>query len=253
MSAGVASLTERSRQLPLKWVEWALAVEELLQALLDYLASCHPKHKRTGIFPRDALCKCVEAASTVGSDRDRLRVSVALHRSHNEVIQLAEKLHSSPPSNGAFEDREWLTLWSELHVPINRLRSPDVLLEMEEAALRHSAEHSSDRGRSDKPHWDGTTLTYWGISKRYRQPASDQRLILQAFQDAGWEPRIPNPLKHKFRSSSSRGDKELAMTKIASRKAVDHLNRNLRDHKPPVPIEFLSDGGEFIGWRHKVK
>jgi hypothetical protein len=45
------------------------------------------------------------------------------------------------------------------------------------------------------PRWDGRRL-YWGkvIVKRFRQPATNQKLILDAFQELGWVREIDDPL-----------------------------------------------------------
>lgn len=45
------------------------------------------------------------------------------------------------------------------------------------------------------PHWDGRRL-YWGkvIVKQFRQPATNQKLILDAFQELGWVREIDDPL-----------------------------------------------------------
>jgi hypothetical protein len=44
------------------------------------------------------------------------------------------------------------------------------------------------------PHWNGMLLYYDGeLVKRFRVPASFQRIALNAFQGAGWPRRIPDP------------------------------------------------------------
>lgn len=52
-----------------------------------------------------------------------------------------------------------------------------------------------------KPHWDTDRgeLSFAGqLCKRYRQPAPNQRRVLDAFQEDGWPPKIDNPLPGDF-------------------------------------------------------
>ncbi len=49
-----------------------------------------------------------------------------------------------------------------------------------------------------KPKWDGQARQLgWGgaVIKTYRPDAANQRAVLEALQDAGWPPRIDDPLR----------------------------------------------------------
>jgi hypothetical protein len=55
-----------------------------------------------------------------------------------------------------------------------------------------------------KPDWDGTTLSYDGITLKTfkRHPAANQRMLLDAFQAAGWPATIQNPWHNPKLTSS---------------------------------------------------
>jgi hypothetical protein len=88
------------------------------------------------------------------------------------------------------------------------------------------------------PFWDtGAGKLYRGdhIVKHYREPAPDQRCILDAFQEEGWPPRIFDPLPGKPGQDPKR----------RLQKGIEHLNRAQRH----PGIHFFGDGtGEGICW-----
>jgi hypothetical protein len=72
------------------------------------------------------------------------------------------------------------------------------------------------------------------VVKRFRQPAENQELILAAFEEDGWPPRIDNPL-------ASDGDTD-AVDRLHD--AVKKLNRQAKRL-----IRFRSDGrGTGVLW-----
>lgn len=71
------------------------------------------------------------------------------------------------------------------------------------------------------------------LVKRYKQPATDQVLILQAFHEQGWPPSIDDPLPPK----PGRDPKERLHD------VINHLNRKQR------VLHFFGLGtGTKIGW-----
>jgi hypothetical protein len=90
-----------------------------------------------------------------------------------------------------------------------------------------------------KPQWDAQRreLRFQGVVvKRFRKPAPNQELILAAFEESGWPPRIDDPLPpHSDIPPTDRLHDTLG-----------RLNRTLRN---PL-IRFGGDGGgEGIYWR----
>jgi hypothetical protein len=90
---------------------------------------------------------------------------------------------------------------------------------------------------SPLPIWDGERRELrMGklVVKRFRQPAKNQELILAAFEEDSWPPRIDNPL-------SSNGDTD-AVDRLHD--AVKKLNRQRKKL-----IHFRSDGrGLGVMW-----
>ena len=73
------------------------------------------------------------------------------------------------------------------------------------------------------------------VVKRFRQPAKNQRAILDAFQGENWAPRIDNPLPEE--------DQQPAQDRLHD--AVRRLNQQIH-----TLIRFESDGsGEGVLWR----
>ena len=73
------------------------------------------------------------------------------------------------------------------------------------------------------------------VIKRYRVPAPNQELILSAFQEEGWVPRIDDPLAPQLNQDSKRRLHD----------TINSLNRNQKQSL----IRFLGDGkGEGIRW-----
>jgi hypothetical protein len=70
--------------------------------------------------------------------------------------------------------------------------------------------------------------------KRFAQEAKVQEQILLAFEEAGWPPRIDDPLPPNGKSSPQ--DRRRA--------AISHLNRGQLNRL----IIYSSDGGEGICW-----
>ncbi len=93
-----------------------------------------------------------------------------------------------------------------------------------------------------KPHWNRDQrdlLVGTVVVKRFRVPAPNQELVLSAFEEEGWPPRIDDPLPPIFDISSKRR----LHTTIAA------LNRN-QAHRV---LRFRGDGrGEGVLWEPTI-
>ena len=84
--------------------------------------------------------------------------------------------------------------------------------------------------------WVGGKLSNGDVIKEYRVPATNQRKILQAFQDAGWPELLADPLR---KPSDLPDPKRLSET-------IRGLNESIGRKR----IEFYGNGtGDHIGWR----
>jgi hypothetical protein len=104
--------------------------------------------------------------------------------------------------------------------------------------LRLTNGEAATRSAAVIPDWDSATrvLQVGGqVVKRYRVPSSTQELILAAFQEEGWPPRLDDPLP-PLREGCS---------KDRLRDAIRHLNSNQKKRL----IRFRGDGtGQGILW-----
>jgi hypothetical protein len=104
--------------------------------------------------------------------------------------------------------------------------------------LRLTNGEAATRSAAVIPHWDPATrvLRFGGhVVKRYRVPSSTQEVILAAFQEEGWPPRIDDPLPPVG----------AANPKHRLRDAIRHLNSNQKSRL----IRFRGDGtGQGILW-----
>src|SRR5581483_2700819 len=91
-------------------------------------------------------------------------------------------------------------------------------------------------GPGTTPHWDGRVLRWGGrVVKRYRVPAGNQKLILDAFQEEDWPPHIDDPLPRRHGIDAP----------ARLRGAVYRLNHRQCD---PLLL-FESDGtGQGVSW-----
>jgi hypothetical protein len=91
---------------------------------------------------------------------------------------------------------------------------------------------------AERPLWKDILGELWWrgeLVKRFRSHATDQRCILKAFQAAGWESCIDNPLVNTLRQSAK---KHLHET-------IKSLNRGQK----PIHIRFRGDGtGQRLRW-----
>jgi hypothetical protein len=89
-----------------------------------------------------------------------------------------------------------------------------------------------------KPHWDPDLqeLRYNGLLvKHFKVPAPNQEMILAAFEEEGWPPRIDDPLPPQFQLD-------------CKRRLHDTINSLNRNHKSSG-IRFMGDGtGEGVRW-----
>lgn len=94
-------------------------------------------------------------------------------------------------------------------------------------------------GGSGQPHWDGRVreLTWRGLLvKRFRTPARCQELILAAFQEEEWPPRIDDPL-------GPGGGRQPPEERL--HEAVRGLNRS----QLAARVRFARDGtGQGVRW-----
>jgi hypothetical protein len=91
------------------------------------------------------------------------------------------------------------------------------------------------RARSPRPRWKSDLGELWlgdTLSKRYRQRAERQRLVLDAFQEEGWPSRIDSPLPS--------GDRAVLSNTLRRLNSGD------------TQIVFESDGREGILWRKRM-
>lgn len=100
----------------------------------------------------------------------------------------------------------------------------------------------SDTESPLKPHWDVAMrqLTLGKILvKKFRHPAANQELVLEAFEEDGWRERIDDPLPPS-------GD---CNVKCRLHETINSLN----DHQVNPCVHFASDGkGEGICWTQVV-
>ena len=102
---------------------------------------------------------------------------------------------------------------------------------------------SSKRTRTDsqveRPYYDSARRKlWWGgkLVKEFAQRASNQHLILCAFEEQGWPPRIDDPLPPRGHGTDP---------KRRLNRAINRLN----DHQLNRRIRFRGDGtGEGILW-----
>lgn len=91
---------------------------------------------------------------------------------------------------------------------------------------------------ASRPHWDRDLqeLRYEGVViKRFKVPAPNQEVILSAFEEEGWPPRIDDPLPPQV-------DQE------PKRRLHDTINSLNRNHQA-ARIRFLGDGsGQGVRW-----
>lgn len=117
--------------------------------------------------------------------------------------------------------------------------NPSIWLPAPAAITRHRIQNESESEGIARPRWDGELRTlYVGnkIVKVFRQPASNQEAILEAFNEDGWHSHIDDPLPGS-------GDIE---PKKRLRETVESLNKH---HRMPGLIWFESDGtGEGVNW-----
>lgn len=91
---------------------------------------------------------------------------------------------------------------------------------------------------SQVPHWDGRRLR-WGrlVLREFRQPAPNQRLVMEAFQEQGWVQEIDDPLPPK----------PWVDAKLRLHDTICSLNRYLR----PRLLRFRGNGtGQAIRWEY---
>jgi hypothetical protein len=88
----------------------------------------------------------------------------------------------------------------------------------------------------DSPHWDADRREFSfrdQVLKRFRSPAPNQELVLTAFEEEGWPPRIDDPLPPHADQDSKRRLRDTIAT----------LNRGQK------VIRFLADGlGQGVRW-----
>jgi hypothetical protein len=103
---------------------------------------------------------------------------------------------------------------------------------------RNKGKEPGDTGRGIKPVWDRARreLRLGGVVvKRFRQPSPSQELILDAFEELGWPPRIDDPLPP---CPGQDQKKRLHST-------INNLNRGQRGRR----IRFYGGGdGQSICW-----
>jgi hypothetical protein len=111
-----------------------------------------------------------------------------------------------------------------------------------EPLARNSQRRSKEEG--DTPVWDSATGELRFLSclvRRFRNAASDQRAVLDAFQRQGWPERVKDPLPHS-------GEEGLNVKKRL-RDTVKNLNR---DHEAPGMHFYATDAGRAVGWKRLV-
>jgi hypothetical protein len=94
---------------------------------------------------------------------------------------------------------------------------------------------------AEEPSWDGKRRAMWlgdTLVKRFRQPSPVQELILAAFEEEGWPPRIDDPLP------PVRG--------LNPGKRLNNAIRNLNRGQKDIHFEGGGDG-KSIGWRKAGK
>jgi|SRR5579871_2372756 len=108
----------------------------------------------------------------------------------------------------------------------------------DEASLADPSESSAKSSAAKIPHWDPDRRElYWGseLIKRFRVPAANQELILNAFQKQGWPSHIDDPLPR--------------LTKGDSKKRLHNVINNLNKHRLATRLAFRGNGnGHGVAW-----
>jgi hypothetical protein len=110
-----------------------------------------------------------------------------------------------------------------------------------EMICRGKSDASPSEGRP-RPHWDAGRRLWLGkqLLKWFRQPASNQTTLLDAFEEQGWSVHIDDPLPRQDAEEEQDSKRRLHDT-------IRNLNRNL----PPNTIRFRGDGtGQGVLWEY---
>jgi hypothetical protein len=91
------------------------------------------------------------------------------------------------------------SLGADLPVALQLLADAFRLAQMLSHERQHPMVTSETTARTfpASPRWDANTRTLFcgdGVVKRFKLPAANQELILTAFEEEGWPPRIDDPL-----------------------------------------------------------
>ena len=90
---------------------------------------------------------------------------------------------------------------------------------------------------AEKPHWNASTQELWWmgvVTRCFRDDAVNQCAVLAAFEEAGWPPRIPDPLPRNRRGNAKRRRWQ----------TIQSLNRGLSPHT----LRFAADGVGGFRW-----
>jgi hypothetical protein len=244
---------------PEAWTNWKAAVEALVRQTAGALAlykNPSATIEQTGFDEKlagiaDGLAKCDAAAAAVGCESERVAVSRTLYRLQKDAVKCAGRVRKEASALHLDDPNAVLRWHAEEMLPVERLwhavRRGEIDSEMAERVLQELSTTETSVARVETPEWDGATLTARGTSKTFKQPAPDQRRILNAFQTARWPTRIDNPFP-QHASDRSLTKAELVARKAHLRKAVDNLTRSLRNHHPSIPVTFSTDGTQGIVW-----
>ncbi len=106
-------------------------------------------------------------------------------------------------------------------------------------STKRSTERTRGKSEVERPYYDSERRElWWGgkLVKRFSQQAANQHLILCAFQEQGWPPRIDDPLSPRGHGT----DPKRRLNGAIYRLNLNQLNRLIR---------FRGDGtGEGILW-----
>jgi len=135
----------------------------------------------------------------------------------------------------------WLTDRSCIVLSDAGVNSAVRVAEIEQQILSADAPHPESNGtvkHLQKPEWDKQRRELWldgRLVKRFRQPACDQELVLNAFQELEWPARMDDPIP------VHRG--------IDSKKRLHDTIMRLNKHQVNHLMRFVGDGsGRAIGW-----
>ncbi|WP_439628847.1 hypothetical protein [Gemmata sp.] len=167
-------------------IEWPPERLSRLTAALEALGEAHADARELGLDPWELALTLSELAGTGAEARD-LRWLVT-HR----LVAHAAEADAAGPGRRAFHPVADRAVGDRSCFVV----TPGGLFFADRIIARHAAAPPGTRA-GGRPRWDpeARVLTRGDeVVKRFRTPARSQEIILAAFEESGWPPRIDDPL-----------------------------------------------------------